>query len=308
MLLLILIIGGGNMLEVVFSDSAKGAIKVAKNYSRETMLGAIGHNIGMKPFKKEFEKKFEGEAIGGSPSDVVCIGFNLDVGDIACEIDSEERKNVFIKLFGSVDFEKEEIEQFFNLQRQDLEKLITVAKNGMPIRVWKSDTPFSVCAYAFLCDILRNIDCKISLISLPEYWQTSENSVSFYTDWGDLNPSQFYKFLNFEREVPAMEKSIQSKIWNDLKAENAPLRAFVNGKLISVPNDFYDHIIVKNIPNGEFPMAYLIGTILRRYPLGVRDGWYALRIKKMIDENKLEVIANKETKEHPYGRILRIVK
>lgn len=35
-----------------------------------------------------------------------------------------------------------------------------------------------------------------------------------------------------------IEKRLQSSLWNDLKAENAPLRALVNGKLISVPEDY----------------------------------------------------------------------
>ncbi|KUO77481.1 MAG: hypothetical protein APF81_04765 [Desulfosporosinus sp. BRH_c37] len=126
------------------------------------------------------------------------------------------------------------------------------------------------------------------------------------TDWAELSPGQFYSFLSLEREMTNIEKRLQSSLWNDLKAENAPLRALVNGKLISVPEDFYDHIIIKNIPDREFVMAQLIGTILGKYHLGVGDGWYALRIKKMIVDNKLEIVADKDT-SHPYGKILRKV-
>lgn len=96
------------MLEVVFSDSAKGAMKMAKNYSKESMIGGAVGYIGKKPSIKELEKKFEGEAIGGNSKDVVCIGFGLDIGDIACEIDSQ------------------------------------------------------ACGFAFLCDSLRNMECKVS--------------------------------------------------------------------------------------------------------------------------------------------------
>jgi hypothetical protein len=294
------------MLEVVFSDSSKGAMKVAKNYNRENMLGgAIGY-IGKKLSKKELEKQFEGEAVGGNSKDVVCIGFQLDIGDIASEIDSEERKNEFIRVFRSVNFEDNEIERFFKSQREDFEKLLITAKNEEPIRVWKSNTPFSACAFAFLCDALQNIECKISMILLPEYWETSDNVIRSCTDWAELPPGQFYRFLLLEREISNIEKRLQSSLWNDLKAENAPLRALVNGKLISVPEDFYDNIIIRNIPDQEFVMARLIGNILGKYPLGVGDGWYALRIKKMIAENKLEIIADKDA-SHPYGKILRKV-
>lgn len=295
------------MLEVVFSGSAKGAMKVAKNYKKENMLnGAIGY-IGKKPSKKELEKQFEGEAIGGSSKDVVCIGFNLDIGDIACGIDSAERKKEFTRVFGSVSFKDSEIERFFSSQREDFKKLLSAAESGEHIRVWKSNAPFSACAFAFLCDALRNIECKISIISLPEYWERSDNTIQSSVDWGEISPGQFYRFLPLEREISNIEKHVQSRLWNDLKAENAPLRALVNGRLISVPEDFYDHIIIKNIPDREFVMAQLIGTILGKYPLGVGDGWYALRINKMIAENKLEIVADKDP-SHPYGKILRKVK
>lgn len=295
------------MLEVLFSDSAKGAMKAAKNYSKESILGGAVGYIGRKPSNKELEKRFAGEAVGGSPKDVVCIGFHLDIGDIANEISGEARKNTFISVFGSVNFSDNEAERFFDSQRKDFETLLAAAKSGESIRVWKSNAPFSACAYAFLCDALQNIACKLRVISLPKYWTSSDDTICTCADWSELVPGQFYKFLSLEREVSDMEKHLQSSLWNDLKAENAPLRALVNGRLISVPEDFYDHIIIRNIPEQEFVMARLIGTILGNYPLGVGDGWYALRIKKLIAENKLEIVADKDA-SHPYGKVLRKVK
>lgn len=292
------------MLEVVFSDSAKGAMKVAKKYRRDNMLGGAVGYIGKKPLNQEIKKQLEGEAIGGSAKDVVCIGLNLDIGDISGEIDSEERKTEFIRLFGSVNFEDDEIKRFFISQREDFEKLLVAAKTGEPIRIWKSHSPFSACAFAFLCHALQNIDCNLNVIMLPEYWETPDHTIISCADWAELAPDQLYRFLPLERKISALEKSIHSRLWNDLKAENAPLRALVNGNLISVLEDFYDHIIIKNIPDGEFVMAQLIGTILGKYPLGVTDGWYALRIKKMIAENRLEVVADKDA-SHPYGKVLR---
>lgn len=292
------------MLEVVFNDSAKGSMKQAKNYDSDAMFGgAIGY-VGKKPTKKELEKMFEGEAIGGYPQDVVCIGFNLDIGDISGEIDSPQRKAEFVRVFNSVSFEDSEVEEYFKALREDLDKVLAAAKAGKTIRVWKSNAPFSVCGYAFLCSALMDVDCKISVVLLPEYTETAENTIQTWTDWAEVGPGQFYKYLPLEREISNIEKQMQSYIWRELKMENAPLRALVNGKLMSVPEDFYDHILIRNIPNGEFVMARLIGEVLGKYSCGVGDGWYALRIKKMIDENRLEVVEDKD-QTHPYGKVLR---
>lgn len=292
------------MFEVVFSDSTKGSMKMAKSYNEKSMIGGAIAYIGKKPSKCELKEKYEDKAIGGSSQDVVYIGFSLDIGDISGEIDGIERQEVFHNIWGWVDFDEKETEQFFHMQRDDLEKLLSVAKQGIPIRIWKSNAPFSACAFAFVCDVLRNIDCKVSVVSLPEYRETSNNTIVSYSNWGEISPGQFYSFLSYERELSNMEKHIQANLWEDLKAENSPLRAIVNGKLISVPEDFYDHLIINNIPDGEFVMARLIGNILGEYQLGVGDGWYALRIKKMIKENKLKIVVDKNH-SHPYEKILK---
>ncbi len=266
------------MLEVVFSDSAKGSMYVA-----------------IKQDKEYFYKH-----------DVVCIGLNFDIGDISGKIYGDGRRKEFVRVFSSVKFKDEEIEQFFNMQREDYEKLIQCAKSGESIRVWKSNAAFSACAYAFLCYSLKDIDCIIKEVTLSEYFEISRDTIKQCADWGEIAPDEFKQFLHLESEVSNTDKRYQSNIWDSLKKENAPLRAVVNGQLLSVCEDFYDHLIIKHIPKDSFVMARLIGTVLGSYPIGVGDGWYAMRINKMIEENKLEVVKN-DNKSHPYGAVLRKV-
>jgi hypothetical protein len=149
------------MLEVVFSDSEKGSMKVAKNYNAKTMLGGANGYIGKKPTKAELEKHFEGQSVGGNSQDVVNIGFFLDIGGISGEIDGNERQDIFRKLWGRFVFDKKEQEQFFQNQRRDMEKLLSAAKDGIPIRIWKSNAPYSACGFHFVCHLLENIDCNI---------------------------------------------------------------------------------------------------------------------------------------------------
>lgn len=82
------------------------------------------------------------------------------------------------------------------------------------------------------------------------------------------------------------------------------MRVFVNGTVIGAPEDFYDHIIKKEIPDKEFRMVHLIGNILGKYPLGVGDWWYAKRILHMIELGELTII--KQQKE-TYCQVLKRV-
>jgi len=281
-------------------------MKAAKNYNSKNMhRGAVSY-IGKKPTKAEVEKHFEGKAVGGNSHDVVNIGFSLDIGDISGAIDGNERQNIFQKIWGRFDFEDKEREQFFQDQRKDMEKLLSAATEGIPIRIWKSNAPYSDCGFHFVCNLLRSIDCNISVVPLPKYNLTSENEIIEYSHWGEVEAGKFYQFLPLEKQLTQIEKRVVSDHWNELTAENAPLRAVLNGKLTSVPENFYDFIITQNLPDNNFIMARFIGKLLGEYSLGISDSWYAFRIDKMIEENKLIVIENKDT-SHPYGKVLRKV-
>ncbi|HZK28398.1 MAG TPA: DUF3658 domain-containing protein [Thermoclostridium sp.] len=288
------------MLEVVFNQNTKAVMKMAKEYDAKGMF--TGYN-GRKPSRAELSR---GQAIGGNAKDVVCIGFALDIGDISKEYTEASRNSVFTQMWGRFGFTDKEREEFFQNQRQDLEKLMTTAKEGTPIRIWESGYPSTVCGFYFVCHLLRDINCDLRVISLPDYVKLSDNQIAFYYDWGEMHPGKLYEFLSLEKNLSQSEKQVYSSFWCELVKENAPLRATVNGKLISVSNNFYDHLIVNNIPDGDFLMARLIGEIMGKYQLGVSDSWYALRIDKMIEANKLLVVAEKD-KSHPYSKILRKV-
>ncbi len=261
------------MIEVVFSDSTKGGMAMA----------AKSHHAIGRP---------------------VAIGFNLDVGDISGEVDGGERKAVFVRLFNSVAFKPSEIEHFFGVQKDDVKTLITAAKNGEPIRVWESDAAYSMCGFAYVCDLLREMDCPLSAVHLPKFWPLVENTVQSFSSWQEVSEDGFLSFLSEERPVSRLEKWSLADAWRLIRAENTLLRASVSGRLISVPENFYDFIIERELPEGEIVMARLIGQILGRYPLGVSDGWYAMRMENMIDDSRLLVVGEKDP-THPYGKVLR---
>lgn len=256
------------MLEVVFDQAVKEAMKLAKS-------------------------KDKSKSIIGKKEDIISIGFSLDIGDISGKIDSHERQKVFTSTYGLYSTGTQ-VKEFFDKQVQDLEKLLSSAKKGHTIRIWKSNAPFSVCAFAFICNLLKDIDCEIKVISLPEYHKISSDTIASYSSWAEILPEEFHEFLSLEKDFTEIEKIIFGHLWEDLKAENAPLRALVNGKLISVPEDFYDHLIIKNIPDREFFKIELIGEVLGKYGLGVGDSWFDLRIDKLIEEKKLEVVSNRK--------------
>lgn len=294
------------MIEVMFGESEGGAMKVAKNYRKPDFnRGAIAW-FGKKPSKEEFDKMFDGQAVGGNSTEVVCIPFILDIGDITVPIESEYRKNLILDLYTMNGFGDENtlksLEDAWDKYLNEIERLKYYASHGENIRLWYSDAPYSLCGFYYVCNLLRENDCKISTVKLPQYMQLSENEIQFYTSWGEIDAGKFYKFLPLEKVLSTCEIRSFASNWVELKEEKSTLRAVVNGKVIGVPEDFYDHIIRTEIPEDEFVMARLIGNILGKHPLGVGDWWYAKRIIKMIEFGELVVV--KKQKEI-YSQVLK---
>jgi len=171
------------------------------------------------------------------------------------------------------------------------------------LRIWKSNFPGSACGFAFLCDVLRDIDCNISIIMLPEYYDGYQ-----LVDWGVLFPNKFFEFLPLERKMDHTEKIFYSDIWRRLKAENSTLRAIVNGKIMSVPENFYDCFILGSMPETDFVVASIYGAIINKFGLNLSDYWFLLRIEKMIHENKLKIVGEKYNHHFDvFGKIVRKV-
>ncbi len=305
------------MIEVVFGESSGGAIKIAKKYknSSQPAASAIGF-IGKQPTKEEYEEfqldiaeMRKGEPIGGDSSEVVCLPFMFDIGDIKEPVCSDLRKEIICRMYSAADgeFKDSDFYSVFEEYKNELGKLKNFAESGAEFRIWYSDAPYSMCGFYFVCDFLKNYKCKISAIKMPLYVTEYFKNTHRITSWGEVDPSKFYKFLPFEKELSDAEINYISEVWNKLREENNPLRVLISGIVVGADENFYDDIIRKEIIKlqPEFSIGKLIGKILNKYSFGIGDFWYASRIKKMIENGELKLINDKE--DYFYGHIVQTV-
>ena len=97
-------------------------------------------------------------------------------------------------------------------------------------------------------------------------------------------------------------QSWQREWARQLREENAPLRASVNGRLVSVGEDFYDDLIRRHIPEGQTKIANIIGNVLGQERPGIGDVWLAERIRWMLSTGELRMV--REDREMFYSSIV----
>lgn len=312
------------MLEVVFG-SVKGAMKAAQHCGQNVcaelvtvnVLSSDDETLSPEEKKKEIEKakqkfierqrELERNAIpiGGNPKDVYGLAFALSIGDIAAPIDSDLRRDSINRWLttGAWD-DPEEVqasaERYWQECLIDLENLKRRACAGESVRIWYDHSPDGMCGLCFAVSELKEAKGVLSKICLPTY-EEEKNAIICSTSWNEVVPEKLGSYLPLEKALtPAMQNALRMQ-WRRLQTENAPLRVVVNGRLRSVPADFYDYFITKEIPDGDFAVGKLIGDVIGRNQLGISDWLISQRISTFIEEGKLVVV---KKGDYFYGTVL----
>ena len=293
------------MIEVLFGESEAASMKAAKSMK---IVGYVNGPTSLLVTGKETppERTFAGW-VEGTSEDVVCLGFMLDIGNIKEPIDSPYRKNLIYSMYAQNQYVKNpEIDQELKLTGEvylnELLRLKEYLENGETIRVWYSDTPYSICGFYSLCQILQKYKNEIHIVKLPEY-MVRKTSIISYRNWGEVSAEEFAEFLTYESVLTKEEVRMYAQLWTELTEDNSPLRAMINGKVTGVSEDFYDFLIWKRLTRKPIKEARLIGDILGCFQIGMGDWWFARRIEHFIQQDKIKVINDSENK---YARVICI--
>ncbi len=317
------------MIEIVFSDSACGSLKVAQNYGKGKYIsGAFGICISnddgspvtdtqIEDARREYAEKGRlawetATPMGGNTSDIYGFNLALSVGNISEMTLGSERQEVIKQLYGvfPIDNMDQVSQEILDKAKTNLETVYDRASAGEDIRIWYSHQPDELCGVYWLMAQLSQLkeNCaKIFFVKLPEWESDEHGQIIRKTSWGEVAPGEWSRYLKLqELASPKVCKNF-STCWKTLQKENAPLRAMLNGQLVSVSETIYDRYIIGEIAEevDEFQEARIIGQVLGKYQLGISDYWVALRIEEMIKKGRLEPVTMPEKDCPIYHRILK---
>ena len=318
------------MVEVVFEDSAAGSLQqalVGRYKVAEAGIVLYVREEGEEPLSPEEEARLRAaerrwqqeEAQGwaeslplpGQPGDILAFPLAHSVGEITEEGIGPQREAALRKVMGIYPSLAEEVTQtLLALGRASLEGLLTRAGAGEAVRVWTGPGPDDACGLAWLAQTLRPLGLEkvsVTQVVLPDFWEEPDGTVVRWTGWGEMEPLMWGRLAQTGRRLPANVLQDLAGTWQDLQKENAPLRAVVNGRLMSVPEDWYDPFLCREIAArpAEFSAAQVVGTVLGKYQLGIGDGELACRLEAMVQGGELQQVTYPGPEDPSYHCRLR---
>lgn len=241
--------------------------------------------VSTKEFELSLKKK---------KKDVITLASALDIGNIQESPVDISRKKQLAELYTADSWdasEAEDIDINWDVYLASYEEFIDRSRLGEDMRIWYSDAPYSKCGfYSVLFDLASlNANGVISAIKLPE-WYFREDHLELTTGWGQIRSEDWNKYLQTEFIIPKRVIQEVALVWNQIKIENSPLRACVNGQIYSAEMDFYDIFIRRIFPNSPCKISTIITKLFHECPLGISEFIYAQRIKSMIQSGELKII------------------
>lgn len=312
------------MIEIVFSDSAHGSLVVAQTYGKGKYSGGavsvccLGDNPPSPEELEQAQRKAEERCqkeweqavpMGGKASDIYSFHLALSVGEISEEGIGPQRAAALQKLFSVYppDIAADAAAGLQEASQAALPDVLERLSNGEAVRIWYSDQPDELCGLYWFMAQLPKDHGPVFLVKLPAWVRRGENTLCRPNGWGEIAPGEWSCFVPLQEEAPSVLIRSYAALWKALQEENAPLRAVLNGRLVSVSEDLYDNFILREIDaqTKEFREAVVVGNVLGKYQFGISDGWVALRIEKMIQNGLLEVVTRPAKDAPIYHRKLK---
>ena len=296
-------------MDVLFMESAAGGLKYAMDYGRREykephFFAVIVTKKDGSPVTPEEEREARRQAIeqekaawrqakpvSGKKADIFCLPLALQTGDISELLPGEKRAERLRRLTIDIpEKERDYVEKIVPGVLKDLEKIKKKLDKGESLRIWYSNNPDEYFGMLWFCawlDSLGEFENKIYTVCLPLWRETPYGKIN-YSGWGEVRMEYWHELYS-----PVQLRNIDIKMyaneWKKLMAENGPLRAVINGRSQSVPEDFYDSFIIKEIQKQpeEFLQAQVVGSVIGRYQLGINTGFITARMEKMAEKGML---------------------
>lgn len=171
------------------------------------------------------------------------------------------------------------------------EEMASTPTDQEDVWIWMGQNQHDVCGYYWLMPQLKNYQGRIHVLYLNNLPFINEKGSIFYpTHLFQIQPKEFLKAKKLSRPITLSEFESDPDEWKKLCSESAIVRILEGGKKIASKEDsFYDKDLLSVVTPTFQKVSKILFTSLGKMKIQTGDVFLAWRIRKLIEEGKVEV-------------------
>jgi hypothetical protein len=169
--------------------------------------------------------------------------------------------------------------------------LAEITPHQEDVWIWMGQNQHDVCGYYWLMPQLKDYQGRIHVLYLNNLPFINEKGSIFYpTHLYQIQPKEFLKAKKLSRPITLSEFELDPDEWKKLCSESALVRILEGGKKIASKEDsFYDKDLLSIVTPNFQKVSKILFTSLGKMKIQTGDVFLAWRIRKLIEEGKIEV-------------------
>lgn len=278
------------MIEIVFSGTAYGGLTVATS----------SHPENKKIVKQDAKQHGGGVKIKPmeTPEGILApFEFQWDIGYLDKPEDGEYRMKIPASLYYGhhVRLHPEDEVELLEEGEQNLKTLKALkvlAKKGKSFRIWYGSSAMEMSGFYYICNILKDYEVEVYAVELPNLFTIGEKTKQI-SSWGMVQTYEFGYLVENQRLLSKDELIYISSLWDELVEENMPLRAVISNRLVSVPAEFYDSLILGCFIGNVTKENIWVSEVMS-LTLGIACGFVEQRIWEMGKQGIITLVQDGE--------------
>ena len=225
----------------------------------------------------------------------------FSVGPV-CRLDEEAGKEARLDWMKNViNDEYGEFQEYKQSFQKTIDQILSITE-GLPITIWTADNAHEQTGLRFVVHLLRERNNDIILINTTKAFRElfKKRNVQYTVlHSGEISPEKLQIIYDQGqgRVLTDHDKEDYENEWLSISNNRETLRIWRNGRIVSVPEDYYDPFIIQKAEKLHreqktkdfMKSARLIGEVLGHLDQYVGDEFLEYRLRKLIEKEVFDV-------------------
>ena len=174
-----------------------------------------------------------------------------------------------------------------NADQAAITQLKAAIHTNTPLRIWWTDVPNDVIGLWWLADLCAKQKLAIQQVHVPTIFPHPTQSALYkITKLSEIDPDWLDALVQTATTLTVRDLTAFSYGWQNLHSASNEVRILLNGELLSVPETYFDPMILAEVktPPKTFPEhAKAIGRLIGEYQISLPDWWWHYRLQQLFD-------------------------